>query len=183
MNTNIDKRKKGLIKKLKNKEYREAFVSEHIDTGIPFQIRALRNQRKWTQKDLAEHTEMKQEHISRLEDPNYSKFTLATLKRLAAAFDVGLIVRFTPVSDLVKWELELTSESLKAVSFDQDSYFEDRSDEIDSPQGVAASLLDTIEAQTGGLSTTVTNIISYLPRVPAEGQANVQTDVLRAVQC
>lgn len=181
MNTNIDKRKKGLIKKLKNKEYREAFVSEHIDTGIPFQIRALRNQRKWTQKDLAEHTEMKQEHISRLEDPNYSKFTLATLKRLAAAFDVGLIVRFTPVSDLVKWELELTSESLKAVSFDQDSYFEDKPDEISPTEQVPLSLSNATETSAEGYSTTVSdagNIMQLRPII--DNQVFVLANTLKS---
>jgi len=116
-------RKKKLIEKLKNKEYRDAFVSEHVDTGIPFQIKALRNQRHWTQQDLAKRTGMKQARISKLEDPDYSRFTLATLKKLASAFDVGLVVRYVPVSELVEWELNLSSEALKAVSFDQDAYF------------------------------------------------------------
>jgi transcriptional regulator with XRE-family HTH domain len=119
---NIMKRRQKTIEDLKDKEYRDAFAREHIDTGIPFQIRALRKQqnRKWTQKELAKHAGMAQETISRIEDPNYGKLTLETLKRLASAFDIGLMVRFVPFSELVDWELSLTPASLEAISFPED---------------------------------------------------------------
>jgi transcriptional regulator with XRE-family HTH domain len=117
---------KRLIAELKNKEYRDAFVSEHIDTGIPFQVRALREQMGLTQKELAERAGMKQERISAIENPNNKNaFTLSTLKRLASAFDIALIVRFAPISQLVDWELKLSSESLQAVSFNEDPYFKE----------------------------------------------------------
>jgi transcriptional regulator with XRE-family HTH domain len=113
-----------LLTELKNKEYRDAFVSAHIDTGIPFQLRALREQRGLTQKELAERSGMKQERISAIENPNYKNaFTLSTLKRLASAFDIALIVRFAPISQLVDWELKISPESLQAVSFNEDPYF------------------------------------------------------------
>lgn len=110
---------------LEIKEYRDAFVSEHINTGIPFQIKALRKQRGWTQEELAERVGMKQERISALENPNYSKFTIATLKKIASAFDVALIVRFAPLSELVQWELNLSQEKLEALSFNEDPYFKE----------------------------------------------------------
>jgi transcriptional regulator with XRE-family HTH domain len=130
---NIAKRLKKMIEDLKNKEYRDAFVAEHIDTGIPFQIRALREQkgREWTQEGLGIRTGMAQETISRLEDPNYGKLTLKTLKRLASAFDVGLMVRFVPFSELVGWELNLTGGSLEVLSFDKDSYSQGKNEELD----------------------------------------------------
>ncbi|MCK9376998.1 MAG: helix-turn-helix domain-containing protein [Syntrophobacterales bacterium] len=112
------------INELSNKEYRDAFVSAHIDNGIPFQIRALRKKEGWTQKELADRLGMKQERISALENPNYSKFTLTTLKKIASAFDVALIVRFAPISELVQWELTLSPEKLETVSFDKDPYFQ-----------------------------------------------------------
>jgi hypothetical protein len=46
---------------------------------------------------------MNQNAISRLERPDYGKATLTTLRRLAAAMDVALIVRFVPFSELVDW--------------------------------------------------------------------------------
>jgi transcriptional regulator with XRE-family HTH domain len=127
--------KKRLIEKLKNKEYREAFAIEAIDTGVPFQIHALREQREWTQKELGDHANMAQETISRLEDPNYGKLTLKTLKRLASAFHVALMVRFIPFSELVEWELHLTADSLKALEFEKESYFQEEArEEFVEPQ-------------------------------------------------
>lgn len=120
---NTIERKEKLKAQIKDKKYRDSFVSEHIDTGIPFQIRALRKQRKWIQKELADRTGMAQERISLAENPNYSRFNLKTLKKIASAFDVALIVRFVPISELVEWELNLSSEALETVSYDQDPYF------------------------------------------------------------
>lgn len=129
-----NKRKERLLEDLKDKKQRDAFVSAHIDTGIPFQIRALREQRKWNQKELGDKAgDIAQETISRLEDPNYSKFTITTLKRIASAFDVALMVRFVPFSELVEWELNLSPESLEALSFDQESYFKEQLQEYAIP--------------------------------------------------
>ena len=116
-------KKERLLEQLKNKEYRDAFVAEMISTGIPFQLRALRKQRNWSQQKMSEETGMMQERISVLEDPNYGKLTLTTLKKVASALNIGLLVRFVPISDLVKWELKLSSDSLKASSYDDDPYF------------------------------------------------------------
>src|SRR4030042_1734594 len=68
-----NKRKERLLKNLKDKRQRDAFVSAQIDTGIPFQIKVLREQKPWTQKELGEHINpiMDQVRISILEDPNY----------------------------------------------------------------------------------------------------------------
>lgn len=137
---NTIKRKDKVIKELKNKEYRDAFVSEHIDTGIPFQIRALREQRGLTQKELAERAGMKQERISAIENPNYKNaFTLSTLKRLASAFDIALIVRFAPISQLVDWELKLSPESLQVVSFNEDPYFREMEEAVKQECNIASS--------------------------------------------
>lgn len=123
---NIIKRKEKLINKLKDKEYRDAFVSALITNSIPFQIKALREQKTWSQKELGDLANMAQESISRLEDPNYGKLNLNTLKRLAAAFDVGLMVRFVPFSDLVEWDINLSNESLKVASFTEEVYFQEQ---------------------------------------------------------
>jgi hypothetical protein len=75
---------------------------------------------------------MSQERISVAENPNYSRFNLKTLKKIASAFDVALIVRFVPISELVEWELKLSSEALEAISYDQDPYFR----EITEPNSI-----------------------------------------------
>ncbi len=96
--------KSKLIRKLrKRKDYREAFVASQISAGIPFQIRALRKQFNWSQKNLAEATQMLQPRICAMEQAGYGDFTLNTLKKLASAFDVGLLVRFAPFGELINW--------------------------------------------------------------------------------
>ena len=120
--------KKELYLQLQNKKYRQAFVESHINNGIPFQIRTMRNNRNLKQEDLGRLAGMKQETICRLENPNYCRFTLKTLKKIADAIDVALIVRFVPFSELVRWDLNLSADSLGVPSFDQDNYFKENGD-------------------------------------------------------
>ena len=95
---------KSLITRLRRgKTERERFVESHLGKGIAYQIRAIRDKFGWSQTELAEKVGMTQNAISRLESAEYGKPTLTTLKRLAAAFDVGLIVRFVPFSEMVHW--------------------------------------------------------------------------------
>ncbi len=84
----------------------------------------MRDREKLSQEELAEKVGMNQNAISRLENPFYGKPTLTTLKRLAAAFDVGLVVRFVPFGELVDWvtgtphiNRGLSAESLSVPSF------------------------------------------------------------------
>ena len=46
---------------------------------------------------------MSQNNISRLESPDYGRHSLTSLKKLAAALDVALAVRFVPFSQYVDW--------------------------------------------------------------------------------
>lgn len=124
----IQQEREALKKRLHSRKHREAFVSASVDQTIPLQVRALRlsRERSWTQEDLALRAGMKQEAISRLESPNYGKFNIRTLKQLAAAFDVGLIVRFAPFSELAEWEINMSPESLEVPHFEQEDYFTEK---------------------------------------------------------
>jgi transcriptional regulator with XRE-family HTH domain len=126
----INQDREALKKRLNSREHREAFVSASVDQTIPFQIRALRlsKERIWTQEELARRAGMKQERISACENPSYGKFNIRTLKQLAAAFDVGLIVRFAPFSELTEWEINMSPESLEVPSFEKEDYFKDKLD-------------------------------------------------------
>ena len=131
MNT-INNRKTKLIGKLQNKEYRDSFVSSNIDVGIAFQIRALRKQRNYTQKKIAKISGMKQERISALENPSNTP-NISTLKKIANAFDVGLIVRFIPIGELLEWQINLSNESLNTPSFNEDHYFQTKKEDAVIP--------------------------------------------------
>jgi transcriptional regulator with XRE-family HTH domain len=88
---------------MKSKDARIRFVDSHLSKGIAFQTQALRDNEEWSQQQLADELGSNQNAVYRLENPNYGKQTLTTLKKVAAVFDVALVVRFVPFSQLVDW--------------------------------------------------------------------------------
>ncbi len=109
------------IKRLKKgREHRAAYVSSKINIGLPFQIRALRNQRGWDQKTLALEAGMAQPRISALENPGYGRFTLETLKRLANAFDIDLVVTFAPFSEGTQLFDSFSPDEFAVPSFEEE---------------------------------------------------------------
>lgn len=109
-----------LLSSLDDEEYRQEFTAEHVGVGLAYQMRQIRESRGWTQADLAQRTGKAQGTISQLEDPDYGRFTLGTLKKLAKAFDVGLLVRFVRFGDLADWTIGLTPERLAPISYDEE---------------------------------------------------------------
>jgi transcriptional regulator with XRE-family HTH domain len=111
---------KKILKKLTNKEYRDAYATEHVQTSLPFQIRALREQRGWTQARLAVEAGTTQTAVSRIEDPEYGRLSLNTLYKLASAFDVALLVKFVPFSRLLEEFKDVSVEALAVESFNDE---------------------------------------------------------------
>lgn len=101
-------------KLISNKKFRDAFVSEHIKTGMPFQLRTMRDERGWTQGDLAKAVGKPRNVITRLEDPNYGKLTLRTLIEIASGLNVGLLVKFVPFTRLLREYEDLSPSGLSA---------------------------------------------------------------------
>lgn len=91
---------------------------------VPTQIRVLREHRGWTQQELADKTRMLQPRISAMEHSGGSKLNLETLRRVASAFDCGLLVRFVPFSELARWFEEFDPENFSVPAFDHDSFTE-----------------------------------------------------------
>lgn len=117
----MDKRQK-IWESLKNKKYREAFSSD-VGTGLAFQVRLIREHLGWNQEQLGKKTGKAQPTIAQLENPDYGRFSLDSLKRLANAFDVALMVRFVPFSELVDWTVGLTPECLTPPSFGEEEHY------------------------------------------------------------
>jgi transcriptional regulator with XRE-family HTH domain len=94
----------SLIQRLRRgKAARAKFVESNVSKAIAFQTRALRDKEGWSQQSLAEKIGSNQNAIYRAENPNYGKQTITTLKKIAAAFDVALVVRFVRFSELIDW--------------------------------------------------------------------------------
>ena len=109
-------KRQQILRSLENEEYRREFAAD-VGTGLAIQVRLLREKCGWTQEELAQRMGKRQETISQWENPDYGRYTLNTLKELAAAYDVALLVRFAPFSDLVDWVANLTPQRLAPPSF------------------------------------------------------------------
>jgi transcriptional regulator with XRE-family HTH domain len=107
---------KRLRKKFSDKEFAHAYVDEFLNMSIATQLKVLREQQELTQKRLAELAGMKQERISVLENVNYSSWSINTLRKLAAAFDVRLRVSFETFGSCLAEMENFTRESLERMS-------------------------------------------------------------------
>ena len=109
-----------LWRKLRDKAYRDGYTESQLSVEVPFQIRAIRKARGWTQAQLAERSGIPQARISHIEQAGRDPLSLRTLYRLAAAFDVGLQVQFVPFSELVRREAAFDPETFRVPSFTED---------------------------------------------------------------
>lgn len=105
---------------LDDQEYRTIFNEEQVGTALAFQIRHLREARGMTQEDLARATDKAQETISQWENPSYGRYTMSTLKQLAGAFDVALLVRFVSFGELANWTVELDQSRLSPPTYEEE---------------------------------------------------------------
>ncbi len=110
------------IEKLRNKAYRDAYVRARIDIGIPHQIRALREQRGWSQSELGRRSGKPANVINRLENPESGGNTIRTCLEMAAAFDVALLVKFVSYSRFLKEFEDVSPSALEVPSFCDDHF-------------------------------------------------------------
>ena len=109
-----------LVLKFENKEYRHAYADDFLNSFIAAQLKALRDQRGWTQTELAGLSGMKQSRISAMENVNYSGWSVRTLARLAEAFDVALVVEFRSFGERLKDFSSFNPVNLRVPTFDED---------------------------------------------------------------
>jgi transcriptional regulator with XRE-family HTH domain len=110
----------NLWRRFRSKNYRDAFVLLQLKKGIPFQIGAMRKKLGWSQEQLAEASGLTQGVISRAENPDYGNLTLNTISRIAAGFDVAVVVRFVSFSNLVQWFENLSEEAVQVPTFTEE---------------------------------------------------------------
>ena len=110
---------KQVWRSLEDEEYRREYAAD-VGTGLAFQIKLLREKNGWTQGQLAERIGNRQPTISQWENPNYGDYSLNSLKGLAAAFDLALMVKFVAFGELVEWTANLTPERLAPPSFEEE---------------------------------------------------------------
>lgn len=106
----------SLAKKLKSKKYRDSYLSSHTRMFLANQIASL--QGEMSQKEFGELLDKPQPIISRLQNPEYGKYTLQTLLEIASKLDVALIARFVDYPTFLKFTNDFSDEALRPVSFD-----------------------------------------------------------------
>lgn len=106
-----------------DKEYAHEYMEEIINAYIATQIKTLREQRDWTQAELAEKAAMLQPRIPILENVNSSSsLNLETLRKLARAFDLVLCVSFENFGRALPLIDRLGKESLVRASREEDLF-------------------------------------------------------------
>jgi len=109
---------------LVDEETRNIYAEDFLNAYIATQIKVLREERGWTQSELAELAGMKQERISVLEDVNYEAWTAKVLKRLARALGVRLVMRFDSFGSYLDEFEKFGRDSLQVPSFENDPVFQ-----------------------------------------------------------
>lgn len=115
----------SIRKSFQDKEYRHGYVDDFLNATIATQIKVLREQRGWSQKELADHTGMLQPRISVLENINYSSWSIKILRKIAEAFDLTLCVSFEGFGKRVNDIERFSRRALERVSFDEDPFFKE----------------------------------------------------------
>jgi len=105
---------------LENKKFRHAYLKEHIRIGIASQIRILRNKLNISQSQLAEIIGTKQSVISRIEYPDSVSVNLNTLLKIAEAFDIGLLVKFSAFGKFLAESQDISPKALAVNSYSEE---------------------------------------------------------------
>jgi len=107
----------------RDSEFRHAYAEEILNLMVCTQARVLREQREMTQEDLARKIGTSQAAICRLENVNYSAWTVGTLKKLARAFDVRLRITFEGFGTLWRDVGSMNREDLQKPPVEADPEF------------------------------------------------------------
>ena len=99
----------------KHKTARDGYSRAHFDIELPFQVAKLMKDRGITIDDLVEAG------IPKAELEGDEEYSRETLHRLAAIFDVGLLITFASFSHLVKRERNFDLRRFSVPSFKDDT--------------------------------------------------------------
>jgi len=110
-----------LAEKFHNKEYRDTYVESHTRRFLAHQMRKFRGEK--SQVEFGDILNKRQTIVWRLEDPNYSGWTLRTLFQVAQKLNVAVVARFVNFQTFLRFTDD-TSES----ALNPDSYNEARVD-------------------------------------------------------
>ncbi len=106
-----------LAEKMRSKAYRDAYVASHTRQFLARQMRAFRGER--SQMQFGDIIGKRQTVVSRLEDPNYGKWTLQTLFDVARKLDVAVLVRFVDFPTFIELTNDMSEKAARPQTYDQ----------------------------------------------------------------
>lgn len=124
----MDDIKEILAEEFKDKEARSQYAEDFLNSHIALQIKTLRQQRGWSQTQLAELAGKHQSQISAMESVDFSAWKISTLQKLAEAFDLALTVNFESFGNFLDEATRLGREDLERPSFADDPAFQSETD-------------------------------------------------------
>lgn len=107
----------ALLEDFNDPEYRDIFVSEHVRTRLALLIRALREQRGWSQAEMGRRLGKPQSVVARLENPDY-RVSLQTVFEVAAAFGLPVYIDMPEWDEWFRLMGKLSERDLQRRSFD-----------------------------------------------------------------
>ena len=134
--------KSRILKAFHKLAYRREYVDSLTDSYLATQIQVLREQRDWSQEKLAEVAGLGQSQISKFEDVDNSSWQGRTLKRLAKAFDLRLVIRFESFGTALTDIEQMNRRELERLSFKDDPVFQAGPNEEQQSKRMIASVLD-----------------------------------------
>ena len=155
----MSERSEKISRLQKDPKFHAAYLLAKLNVNIASQTRALRLRRKMTQKDLESTSGMRQSRISAIETPGATNPSIDTLARLAAAFKVGLIVEFAPMSEVVQWENRFNQDTFDVTEIEKDEEFLNPSDK-ESETG-STGLLQSVPSENYPASITVAAFANF----------------------
>lgn len=147
---------KRLLEELRDREYREEFLSATVRAGIAYQVQVLRRQDGSTQKEFADKTGKKQTQISRLESTESGGVAVQTLVDIAAALGIGLVVRFVDLAEMLERTEDMSDAALQAKTIEQ--IVADAADAAEVPEAPRRAVFVSYELPSSALVKDVFSI-------------------------
>jgi hypothetical protein len=110
-------RLRSLIEKFRDKSYRDSYIASHTRRFLARQMRKFRGEK--SQTDFGDLIDKRQTVVSRLEDPNYGKWTLQTLFDVAEKLNVAVLVRFVDVSTFLRLSEDMSEDASQPQPYDE----------------------------------------------------------------
>ena len=161
----------------KEKEFRDALVEVDIRRGLPVQIREMRESRGWSQGTLGERIGKPQNNISRIENNRDGYLSIKTLLDIASAFDVGLLVKFVPFSEVLRWSDNHTLATVVPPNYDSEIAAEQHEEEL-ARERAAAFLAARNEPNVATFENHLARFLTHeqLDRKPPKRASGVQNE-------